>query len=357
MAGPAPVCPGGGGTGRWLSRQVRFFRRKGGNRVDEKNPAMAKRTATILGGNGFLGQAIARQLAPNFECIRLLSRSGTVKSGSWPLPSHVRPSQGSVLDPPSVLAQALEGSSVVVNCVGILQETHRQSFLDAHVTGTRNATDAAMRANVERFIQISALGADARSSSVYQQTKAAAEEIVRGSFGARGAIIRPSVIFGANDSFLNRFAGMLRLFPVMALLGGGKTRFQPVFVDDVAKVVWHVASAGQTGQAAAPDSSQIWELGGPDIFNFRELIEMVESGLGRRILKVSVPFAAASVPAFFLQFVPNAPLTPDQIRMLQTDNVVHKPPQGNVLTFGSLLHAPASLADHLADYPWYRHRI
>jgi NADH dehydrogenase len=222
------------------------------------------------------------------------------------------------------VARALEGAVAAVNLPAVAREVGRQTFEAVHVEGARNVARAAKAAGVAQLVQMSALGADAASPSKYARTKAEAEAAVREAFPG-AVVLRPSVVFGPEDDFFNRFAAMAGVSPFLPLVGGGKTRFQPVFVGDVAKAIAKTAvdpaCAGQT-----------YELGGPADFSFRELMEIVLKEIGKRRILLPLPWpAAALMGALFdaANLVPSlmgiplpTPITADQVKLLKTDNVV-----------------------------------
>jgi NADH dehydrogenase len=217
---------------------------------------------------------------------------------------------------PDSVARAVEGANIVINAVGILAPTGRQTFTAVHVDGARAAAKAAKAAGATRFIHISAIGASAASHARYARTKAAGEAAVLEAFP--GAIIlRPSIVFGPEDEFFNRFAAMSRVSPVLPLIGGGHTRFQPVFVGDVAAAV--AAAADGKGTPGT-----VYELGGPEVLSFRELLERTLDYAGRDRGLLWMPFWLAKLQALLTWPLPNAlrPVTYDQVRLLQTDNVV-----------------------------------
>jgi NADH dehydrogenase len=215
------------------------------------------------------------------------------------------------------LQRALEGATASLNLVGVLYETGRQGFQAVHAMGARNVAEAARAMGVERVIQMSALGADPDSASKYARTKAEGEAAARAIY-PDAAVVRPSIVFGVDDHFFNRFASMAQLSPVLPLIGGGLTRFQPVFVGDVgqalSRIVTDDSSAGKT-----------FELGGPAVFTFRELMERMLAETGQRRMLAPVPWPVAralgSVGDLVSGFV-SPPLTSDQVENLRTDNVV-----------------------------------
>ena len=224
--------------------------------------------------------------------------------------------QANLRNAPS-LERALEGASAAVNLVGLLYETGRQGFQSIHVMGAQNVAEAARNAGVARLVQMSALGADANSPSKYARTKAEAEAAVR-AIDPNTVVVRPSIIFGPGDGFFNRFAAMAQISPALPLIGGGHTRFQPVYLADVARALAQAVSdptlAGQT-----------LELGGPGVFRFRELMQMMLAQTGQRRALLPIPFPVASLMgtvAGWSRIVIAPPLTADQVELLKTDNVV-----------------------------------
>ncbi len=220
--------------------------------------------------------------------------------------------QANVRDERSV-AEAVRGADWVINLVGILQPSGRQRFKAIHAQAPERIAKAARAAGARGFIQVSAIGADRLSRSVYARTKGEGEARVLAVF-PEAVILRPSLVFGPEDSFFNRFAALAAISPVLPLIGG-QTRFQPVYVGDVARAV----SAAVSGQAT---EGAVYELGGPNIYTFREILQKVCEWTQRSRVLLPIPFWAAKIPAFFVQFLPGAPITVDQVRLLQRDNVV-----------------------------------
>lgn len=273
------------------------------------------RLVTVFGGSGFIGRYIVRLLAQDGWRVNVAVRDAERAKFLKPMGDvgQVTPMAVSLRDPASVAA-AVAGADAVVNLVGILYESGRQTFEAVHHQGARTVAEAAAKAGVTRLVQISAIGADPASPSLYARTKAAGEAAVRGAFPA-ATLLRPSLVFGPEDGFFNRFAGLARVMPALPLFGGGKTRFQPVYVGDVAEAVKRVL--------AAPESAgKTYELGGPTIYTFRQLIELMLKEIRRKRCLISVPFGIAKLEARFLQVLPVPPLTVDQVRLLERDNVV-----------------------------------
>ena len=270
---------------------------------------------TVVGGSGFIGRQIVQELAQRGAKVRVACRDPERALDLKPLGDvgQVTPVQANIRDAAS-LAAAVRGADAVVNLVGILAEGGKQTFASVQEKGPGALAEAAAREGVGRFVHISAIGADADSASAYAKTKAAGEAAVRAAF-ADAVILRPSVVFGPRDDFFNRFAEMARNAPFLPLIGGGKTRFQPVYVGDVAVA----AVAGLTRTDA---KGRIYELGGPQTFSFRELMELVLDATGQRAALVPLPFAAASLIGGMLSLLPKPPLTADQVTLLKSDNVV-----------------------------------
>lgn len=287
-----------------------------------ENPtnAHAARRVTIFGGSGFVGRSIVQRLVEDGASVRVAARHPETVKDLLPraIGDKIETARADIHDDSAVTAAAHD-AEVVINLVAILYEKGRQTFRSLHVDGARRVAAAAKQAGASRFVQMSALGASTASQSVYARTKAAGEQAVRDIF-PDATVVRPSIVFGRDDDFFNRFAGMASLSPALPLIGGGKSRFQPVFVEDVAAafaaILADPATAGKT-----------YELGGPQVYTFRELMEILLEQMGSRRLLVPLPFAAAEVQAYFLEWLPKPPLTRDQLALLKSDNVVggHEP--------------------------------
>jgi uncharacterized protein YbjT (DUF2867 family) len=270
---------------------------------------------TIYGGSGFIGRHVVRALARTGARMRIAVRRPDLAGHLQPLGGvgQINAVQANVRFPDSLKAPA-EGADAVINLVGILAPSGRQTFKAVQDEGARHVAEAARAAGAKAFVQLSAIGADASSPSAYARTKAAGEAAVREVL-PQAVILRPSVVFGPEDEFFNRFAALARISPVLPLIGGGNTRFQPVFVGDVAKAV----IAGLTGNA---EPGAVYELGGPEIMTMKEVMERVLAYSMRRKWLVPLPFWMAKLKGAVLQLLPNPPLTLDQVRLLETDNVV-----------------------------------
>lgn len=272
---------------------------------------------TIFGGPGFVGRYATRVLAERGWRIRGASRRPDLAGHLQPMGAvgQIHPVQANLRYPESV-ARAVAGADAVVNAVGVLAPSGRQSFEALHVDGPRTIAKAAREAGVKRLIHVSAIGADAKSDANYALTKARGEAAVLEEF-PEAVILRPSIIFGPEDEFFNRFAGMAQVSPLLPLIGGGRTRFQPVYVGDVGEAIANaVEGHGKPGT--------VYELGGPEVLSFKQLLDRTREWSDRHPRYISLPFWLAKLQALLTWPLPNSlrPLTVDQVRMLQSDNVV-----------------------------------
>jgi uncharacterized protein YbjT (DUF2867 family) len=274
---------------------------------------MERRVVTVFGGSGFIGRHLVRRFAAEEWIVRVVvrdpERAAFLKM--FGDPGQIVPMHGDVADAASV-ARGISESYAVVNLVGILYEKGRRTFRRIHVEGAENVAKAARDASVERLVHMSAIGADPTSPAEYGRTKAAGERAVRAAF-PQATIIRPSVVFGPDDDFFNRFASLARFSPVLPVF---KTKFQPVYVGDVADAYSAVLRDPAT-------SGKLYELGGPRVIGFRELMQLMLREIGRKRLLVPLPLSIAAIEAFFLERLPVPPLTRDQVNLLRRDNVVN----------------------------------
>jgi len=270
---------------------------------------------TVFGGSGFVGGQVVRQLAKAGHRVRVAVRNPNLAYKMRMLGDvgQIEVVQANVRNAPSV-ARAVEGAEGVVNLVGVLWESGRQKFQTLHVMGAKTIAEQAKAAGVTRFVQISAIGANAESASKYQRTKAEGEAAVRAVFPG-AVVIRPSIVFGADDKFFNKFGQMAALFPALPLIGGGETKFQPVYVGDVAAVVAKAVSSPAA-------EGLTYELGGPAVYSFKALLEMILVETGRNRVLAPIPWFAAGLIGKVGDLSPLAPpLTSDQVESLKTDNV------------------------------------
>lgn len=301
---------------------------------------------TIFGGSGFVGRHTVRALAQDGWRVRSATRRPDLAGHLQPMGvvGQIHAVQANLRYPASV-AEAVKGADVVINAVGVLASTGKQTFNTIHDEGARTVAKAAKAAGARTFVHISAIGADARSNSKYARSKAEGERAVLEEFPG-AVILRPSIVFGPEDEFFNRFAAMAQMSPFLPLIGGGKTKFQPVYVGDVAAAVKAVLDG-----KAKPGA--IYELGGPEVLSFRELLDRTLQYAGRNRFYLGLPFWAAKLQALATSPLPNAlrPVTLDQIRLLQRDNVVSKSAidDGRTLAGLGILH-PHSVASIVPSY-------
>lgn len=301
---------------------------------------------TIFGGSGFVGRHTVRALARDGWRVRSATRRPDLAGYLQPMGvvGQIHAVQANLRYPQSV-AEAVIGAEVVINAVGVLAPTGRQSFEKIHDEGAHAVAKAAKAAGARTLVHISAIGADARSNSKYARSKAEGERAVLEEF-PEAVILRPSIVFGPEDEFFNRFAAMARVSPFLPLIGGGQTKFQPVYVGDVAAAV----KAAVDGKATP---GTIYELGGPEILTFRELLDRTLAYAGRKRFYLPLPFWAAKLQALATSPLPNAlrPVTLDQIRLLQKDNVVSAKAieDGRTLAGLGIMH-PHSVASIVPEY-------
>lgn len=297
---------------------------------------MDRRVVTVFGGSGFIGRHLVRRLVRDGWVVRAAVRD--VEAALFLKTAgdigQVVPFPADITKPDSVAA-AVAGAEAVVNLVGILYERGKRTFQAVHVDGAATVAAEAAKAGAKRLVQMSAIGADPDSEAAYGRTKAAGEAAVRAAF-ADATVIRPSVVFGPEDKFFNLFAMMTRISPALPVFGcptfprlgrsadgapaldvygDGGTRMQPVYVGDVAEAIARILGDVKT-------AGKTYEVGGPRVYSFKELMELVLSETRRKRLLVPVPFGLVAMKAWFLEKLPEPLLTRDQVRLLQRDNVV-----------------------------------
>jgi uncharacterized protein YbjT (DUF2867 family) len=308
------------------------------------------RLVTVFGGTGFIGRHLIRRLAGGGARIQVISRNPARGRHLQPM-GNVGQIVTRRADTTSeeALAAVIGGSWAVVNLVAILYETRRHTFQSVHVDFADRIARAAKAAGAERLLHISAIGADPDSPAAYARTKAAGEAAVREAF-PEATIFRPSVVVGPEDGYFNRFGEMARFLPALPLIGGGKTRFQLVWVGDVADAM----IAALERQDAR---GKTYELGGPRIYTFEETMRWMLKEIGRRRFLVPISFSLASLMARVLELLPVPPLTRDQVELLKVDNVVTE----GALTLGDLGVRPTPIElvvpDYLMRYRPYPSRI
>jgi uncharacterized protein YbjT (DUF2867 family) len=302
---------------------------------------MSTSLVTVFGGTGFVGRHTVRALAKAGHRIRVAVRN--------PNKGFFLPPMGQVgqvvlvkcnVREPEQVAAAVRGADAVVNLTGVLYSRGEQSFEALHVEAAETIARCAREAGARTLVHLSAIGADKDAASKYAASKGEGEERVREAFPG-ASILRPSLVFGPEDDFFNRFAALARLLPALPLIGGGHTKFQPVFVGDVAAAIARCTSDTGLG-------GRTYELGGPTVYSFKELMQIVLRETGRKRLLVPVPFALATLKAMFLQFLPKPLLTPDQVTLLRSDNVAG----GGGDTLAAFGIAPTSVEAEVPSYLW-----
>jgi uncharacterized protein YbjT (DUF2867 family) len=306
-----------------------------------EQPAMKTPLVTIFGGSGLLGRYAVRAFAGAGWRIKVGVRYPNLAEYLPPM-GHVGQifvTKADVRDPDAVAA-AVRGADVVVNLVGILHPGGGQNYQDIHVEAPRTIARAAKAAGAATLIHVSTMNIAVDSASAYARSKAEGEAALRMEF-PEATLIKPSLVFGPEDQFFNKFAGLARLLPVLPLIGGGHTKFQPVFAGDVADAMLACAKDPATRGKA-------YELGGPTVYSFKEMLQVILRETGRSRPLIPLPFWLASLQGAVLQFLPGKLLTSDQVKFLKTDNVV----TSGALTLADLGIEPDSLESVLPSYLW-----
>ncbi|MBK1667919.1 complex I NDUFA9 subunit family protein [Rhodovibrio sodomensis] len=300
---------------------------------------MAK-VATVFGGSGFVGRYIVKRLAKEGWVVRVAVRD-TEKA-------HFLQPYGNVgqivrmpvpIQDETAVREAVDGADAVFNAIGLLFEPGgAQTFDEVHVNGPERIARLAAETGVKRLIHVSAIGADKESDSVYARTKAEGETAILKQF-PQATILRPSIVIGPEDGFLNFFAQMARISPALPLIGGGKTRFQPVYVGDVADAAMAAVHESKT-------KGKTYELGGPKVYTFKQLMELLLKEIRRKRLLLPIPFGVAQLQAGAAELLPKPLLTRDQVTLLKQDNVVQK----GALSFKTLGLEPQAIEAILPTY-------
>lgn len=288
-----------------------------------------RKTATVFGGSGFVGQHIVAALSAAGWKIRVAVRNPRRAESLKKSYPAVETIKSNITSYEEVL-QAIKGADAVINCVGILAKNGAQNFYNIHIEGAGLIAKASHDAGVKHLVHISAIGAHHNGPALYAKTKALGEQAVLAHFPT-AVILRPSIVFGAEDSFFNRFAAMTQLSPFLPAIGGGGMTFQPVYVDDVAGAV--MAALSDKARAGT-----IYELGGPEILSFKELLQRVGTYTSRGAIPLSMPFWFAKCLAIVTKPLPIGirPITYDQVLLLDKDNVVSPAAQNEQRTLQSL---------------------
>jgi len=303
---------------------------------------------TVFGGSGFVGRHIIRALARRGWRVRAAVRRPDLAGHLQPLggPGQVLPIQANLRYDWSV-ERAVEGADAVINLVGILYESRKQSFTAVHEDGARAVAEATKAAGISSLTHMSALGSDPQSSSDYARSKAAGERAVR-EVMPEATIVRPSIVFGPEDMFFNQFAWLARMLPVLPLISWGTTKFQPVYVGDVA------AAFGKVLDGEVP-AGVTYELGGPQVKTYKQCLEQIVEVVGRKRLLLPWPAPLAKFDAWFLQMLPKPLLTIDQVRLLETDIIVSDAAIAEQRTLDGMDISATTLAAVLPTY-LYRFR-
>ena len=301
---------------------------------------------TVFGGSGFIGRYVVRALAKAGYRVRVATRRPHLANDLKPMGvvGQIQLIQANIRNPDSV-ARAVDGASGVVNLVGILAEGGRQSFRALQAQGAKAVAEAAAEAGITRFIQVSAIGANEDSDSKYAQTKATGEAAVKAAIPT-ATIVRPSIVFGTEDEFFNKFASLARFAPALPLIGGGKTQFQPVFAGDVAEAICNAMERPEA-------QGRVYELGGPRTYTFKELLNFILEATYRKRFLVPLPFFAATILGQLFEIAAILPfvqplLTRDQVKLLKSDNVVNT--DGTVGTIEDLGVKPETVEAIVPNY-------
>ena len=302
---------------------------------------MKQKIATIFGASGFIGRHLIRRLTKKDFRIVAATRSPYLHGYLKPLgnPGQIDLEKVNLFDKER-LRTLIKNSDVVINLVGILYETKKQKFEDIHAKFPDLLSKLCSELNIKKLVHISALGINETVSSQYMQSKLKGEKNIINNFN-RSVILRPSVIFGPEDKFFNQFASIAEFFPVLPLIGGGLTYFQPIYVGDIAKSIMAVLEKEEI-------NNNIFELGGPQIFTFKELMKILLKEINKKRFLVPIPFLFAKFQAKILQLLPKPLLTTDQVEMLKYDNIVtNKYP-----TLKDLKINPKTIESVLPNYIW-----
>ena len=276
---------------------------------------MTQKIATIFGGSGFIGRHLIRRLTEKGFRIVIATRSPYLHGYLKPLgnPGEIDLEEVNLFDEER-LKVLTNNSDVVINLVGILYETRKQKFDNIHVMFPDLLSRVCAEQNIKKLVHISALGINEKVSAQYMQSKLKGEQDILNNF-KNSVIIRPSIVFGPEDNFFNKFATLTEFLPALPLIGGGQTKFQPIYVGDVAKSIVAILEKEEI-------DNNIFELGGPEIFTFKELMKILLREIKKKRFLISIPFGMAKFQSYFMQLMPTPLLTPDQVEMLKYDNVV-----------------------------------
>jgi NADH dehydrogenase len=300
---------------------------------------------TVFGASGFLGRHVTRALAKRGYRVRAAVRRPDLAGHLQPLGDvgQIAAVQANLRHRWSV-ERALDGADAAINLVGILFEGGKQSFNAVQEFGAKAVAQSCAERDIP-LVHISAIGADENSNAEYARTKARGEKAVIDALGDKAIIMRPSIIFGPEDNFFNQFANMARFSPVLPLIGGGETKFQPVYVIDVAEAIAKAIDGELKG-------GQTYELGGPEVMSFKQCLQEMLEVIDRKRILATVPWALARIKGSILGMLPNPLLTKDQVILLKSDNVVSQNAQAEGRTLEAIGIKPSSVEAILPTYLW-----
>ncbi len=269
----------------------------------------------IFGAGGFLGKYLMRQLTKLDYRIKVATRNPYLKGYLKPLgnPGQIELFKTNIFNPENV-KEVLKDCEIAINLVGILHETRKQKFMQVHAQFPYLLSNLCNEIGVSNLVHISSLGVKEGHVSKYMQSKLEGEKNIQNSFKS-STILRPSLIFGAEDKFFNTFASLSQFSPILPLIGGGKTKFSPIYVDDVAKAIVKVLKLNDS-------KNKIYELGGPENYSFKEMMNILLENIKKKRFLMPIPFSVAKFQSYFLQMMPNPLLTPDQVEMLKYNSIV-----------------------------------
>ena len=269
----------------------------------------------IFGAGGFIGKHLMRQLTKLDYRIKVATRNPYLKGYLKPLgnPGQIEFFKTNIFNPEDV-KQVLKNCDIVINLVGILYETRKQKFNQIHSQFPLLLSNLCSELGLKNLVHVSALGIKEKNTSQYMQSKLQGEKNIQNNF-KKSVILRPSVVFGPEDKFFNTFASLAQFFPALPLIGGGKTKFAPIYVGDVAKAIVKAIQLNNS-------ETKIYELGGPKNYSFKELMEILLVEIKKKRFLIPIPFAVAKFQSYFLQMTPNPLLTPDQVELLKHNNIL-----------------------------------
>ena len=313
---------------------------------------MKDQIITIFGGSGFIGRYVVEKLVQTGASIRIAVRNPDAAQFLKPLGyvGQIQPIRVDTCNKTSVLV-AIDQSDVVINLIGILCEQGSQTFQSVHVDTAKLIAQAAKTQNVSQLIHISALNANPKSQSKYAASKGLGEKRVQSHF-PKAIILRPSVVFGREDQFLNLFAQLARYSPILPLIGGGHTKLQPVYVCDVAETIYRIVLLHKKSQPS-PFSGKTFELAGPKIYTWKQIWQFVVCEIARPRLLLPIPYACARAMGRVLQLLPHPIITTDQVKLIAQDNIA----TGKFYTMSDLDIVPTSMEalapNYLRRYRYY----